>query len=212
MICAIIVLKKNLNRELEDNINKMKRLKKYLRVLRGAIVLVLFKRASEECRSRICEDIEIYSRKNVDKRDLLILFFDESQKSFRNVFYYRIEWDRRQRRLLNIVRKIFKPCATIEIWGDIDGGLKIAHNYCVINVKKCGKHLNVMQGVTIGAYNGSPVIGDDVMVFANATVFGPITIGNTAVIGAGAVVNKDVPEKAVVAGNPFKILSYEKKF
>lgn len=187
-------------------------MKKYLRLLRGALVLVLFKRASEEGRSRILEDIEIYSRKNEDKRDLLILFFDESQRSFRNVFYYRIEWERRQKKLLNIVKRIYKPCATIEIWGDIGGGLKIAHNYCVINDKKCGKHLNVMQGVTVGAYNGSPVIGDDVVIFANATVFGPITIGNTAVIGAGAVVNKDVPEKAVVAGNPFKILSYEKKF
>ena len=195
----------------------MKRLKrcikKCIRVLRGgALILVLFNRASEDCRRKIQEDIEIYSKKNTNKRDLLILFFDESQRSFRNVFYYRIEWEKRQKKLLSIAKKLLKACDTIEIWGDIDGGLKIAHNYCVINVKKCGKHLNVMQGVTIGADGGSPIIGDNVVIFANAVVFGPITVGNEAVIGAGTIVNKDIPEKAVVAGNPFKILSYERKF
>lgn len=193
---------------------KLKKLiKRCIRVLRGGVlILLLFNRTSEECKNRICEDIEIYSKKNESKKDLLALFFDEGQRSFRNVFYYRVAWENQQKKLLGVAKKIFKPCNTIEIWGDIDGGLKIAHNYCVINVKKCGKHLNVMQGVTIGADGGSPVIGDDVVIFANATVFGPIIIGDGAVVGAGSVVNRDVPSKAIVAGNPFKVISYDKKF
>lgn len=40
---------------------------------------------------------------------------------------------------------------------------------------------------------------------SNATIF-PVTIGKNAVVGAGAVVTKDVPDNAVVAGNPAKVI------
>ena len=45
---------------------------------------------------------------------------------------------------------------------------------------------------------------------ANATLLPGITIGAYAMIGAGAVVTRDVPAHAVAAGNPAKILRYEK--
>ena len=41
---------------------------------------------------------------------------------------------------------------------------------------------------------------------SNATIICGITIGENALIGAGAVVTKDVPANAVIAGNPGKIL------
>ena len=47
---------------------------------------------------------------------------------------------------------------------------------------------------------------DNVWIGANATVLKGVTIGNHAVIAAGAVVNKDVPEKSVAAGVPAKIV------
>ena len=40
-------------------------------------------------------------------------------------------------------------------------------------------------------------------------VFGPITVGNNVSIGANAVVNKDVPDNAVVAGVPAKIIRFK---
>ncbi|MDI1302405.1 MAG: acyltransferase [bacterium] len=43
---------------------------------------------------------------------------------------------------------------------------------------------------------------------ANATLLPGITIGCHAMIGAGAVVTKDVPDRAVVAGNPARIIRY----
>ena len=43
---------------------------------------------------------------------------------------------------------------------------------------------------------------------ANATLLPGITIGEYAMVGAGAVVTKDVPAKAVVVGNPAKIIRY----
>ncbi|MCF8780299.1 N-acetyltransferase [Vibrio sp. IRLE0018] len=43
---------------------------------------------------------------------------------------------------------------------------------------------------------------------ANATILPGITIGENAMVGAGSVVTKDVPENAVVVGNPAKIIRY----
>lgn len=45
---------------------------------------------------------------------------------------------------------------------------------------------------------------------ANATLLPGVTIGEMALVGAGAVVTKDVPARAVVVGNPAKIVSYIK--
>lgn len=43
---------------------------------------------------------------------------------------------------------------------------------------------------------------------ANATLLPDITVGEYAMVGAGAVVTKNVPPRAVVVGNPAKIIRY----
>ncbi|WP_150139792.1 acyltransferase [Candidatus Enterovibrio escicola] len=43
---------------------------------------------------------------------------------------------------------------------------------------------------------------------ANATILPGITIGELAMVGAGSVVTRNVPPKAVVVGNPAKIIKY----
>lgn len=45
---------------------------------------------------------------------------------------------------------------------------------------------------------------------SNATILCGITIGENALVGAGAVVVKDVPNNAVVAGNPARVIKYIK--
>ena len=49
-------------------------------------------------------------------------------------------------------------------------------------------------------------IGDRVWLGANVTILKGVEIGDDAVIGAGSVVTKDVPAKAIVAGVPAQIL------
>jgi len=49
-------------------------------------------------------------------------------------------------------------------------------------------------------------IGDDVWIGMRAVVLAGVTIGDGAVVGAGAVVAEDVPARAVVAGNPARVV------
>ncbi len=52
------------------------------------------------------------------------------------------------------------------------------------------------------------VIGEHVLIFAGAVICPGVTIGSKAVIAAGAVVTRDVPSRAIIAGVPGKIVGY----
>ncbi|MEY2986736.1 MAG: hypothetical protein RJB13_257 [Pseudomonadota bacterium] len=85
-----------------------------------------------------------------------------------------------------------------------------------------GNDTRIATGVTLFAFNHGmlpdrlvrvqPVksvgirIGHDVWLGANVNVVDGVTIGNHVVVGMGAVVTKDVPDWAVVAGNPARVI------
>lgn len=75
---------------------------------------------------------------------------------------------------------------------------------------KIGSNCMIAQQVTIGGgnsnYEGVPTIGDNVYMAKGSIIMGGITIGNNVTVGANAVVNKPVPDNAVVAGVPARIL------
>ena len=52
------------------------------------------------------------------------------------------------------------------------------------------------------------VIDDDVWIGGQVIILPGVHIGKGAIIGAGAVVTKDVPDYAIVGGNPAKIIKY----
>lgn len=88
-----------------------------------------------------------------------------------------------------------------------------AHGSVVSPSTIIGCNVSLRQNTTIGAKNFdgaelSPTIEDDVAIGPNVCIIGPIRIGKGAIIGAGAVVVKDVPPLGVVVGNPAKVIKY----
>jgi serine O-acetyltransferase len=97
----------------------------------------------------------------------------------------------------------------------IGKGFYIGHFNCIVVSPSAviGDNCNISQGVTIGVSSrgvrkGYPVIGNNVYIAPGAKIFGAIKVGDNVAIGANAVVNIDVPDNAVVAGIPAKIISY----
>jgi serine O-acetyltransferase len=128
----------------------------------------------------------------------LFSFFPE----FRNVFYYRIGF------LKYFVKWLCPPLNTLYITAPIDGGLKIQHGFStIITARHIGKRCHIYQQVTIGYNDGkTPIIGNNVRVCCGAKIIGGVTIGDNVVVGANAVVCKDVPANCVVGGVPAKII------
>lgn len=161
--------------------------------------------------SRMLEEIP-YNKVSLGAFNYSLLYV----KPFRNVFYYRASGSYLLRHLS---RLFLKPLDTIEIHGSIGPGFRVYHNYGVIHPYLAGMNFTVNHGVTIGkgrpmAENPQivdPVIGDNVRVYSGAMIFGGIKIGNNVIIGAGAVVNKDVPDNSLVTGNPMKIRTLDIK-
>lgn len=50
------------------------------------------------------------------------------------------------------------------------------------------------------------VIGDNVWIGANTIILPGVTIGRNSIVGANSLVNKDVPENTLVAGNPSRVI------
>jgi len=70
-----------------------------------------------------------------------------------------------------------------------------------------GDDVVLESGVVIGAEKGkSPLIGNRVFVGSGAKIIGELKVGNDTLVGANAVVVRDVAEKTVVGGVPAKII------
>lgn len=87
----------------------------------------------------------------------------------------------------------------------------IAHPYAtVLAADSIGDNFSCIHCTTLGNTSaGRPTIGNNVSLGANVTIIGPVHVGNNVTIGADSVVVKDVPDNAVVVGNPGRVIKYK---
>lgn len=73
---------------------------------------------------------------------------------------------------------------------------------------KIGERVMIGQGVTIGGTfgSGTPIISSDVWIGPGVRILGDVTVGRNSIIGANAVVVRDVPENSIVGGVPAKLI------
>ena len=150
----------------------------------------------------------VYERKNKKyKNNLSALTFMmlTQELVFRNIFYSRMENTTR-----HILKFFLSGNSTCQISvNNIGGGIIITHGSATyVFAKSIGKNCYINQCVTIGYTNNtdSPILLDNVYIGAGAKVLGNITIGNNVIIGANAVVVKDVPDNCTVVGVPAYII------
>lgn len=102
--------------------------------------------------------------------------------------------------------------------------------HCVITKSKIGRYCSIADNVTIGpgehdiykistssVFYEDPYselttqsceIGNDVWIGVNSVIRRGVKIGNGVVIGANSFVNTDIPDFAVVVGNPAKVIKF----
>ncbi len=104
---------------------------------------------------------------------------------------------------------------TVIMAGAIVNPNVIIGNHCIINTGAIIEHdcsvsdyAHISPGVSLA---GNVTIGEGAHVGIGACVLPGVRIGKWATIGAGTVVLKDVPNYAIVAGNPATILKYNTK-
>ena len=112
------------------------------------------------------------------------------------------------------------PGATIGEYFAIDHGTGVVIGATAI----IGKNVKIYQGVTLGAKSFDcdpdgnpikgiarhPIIGDDVVIYSNASILGRITIGNGAVIGGNIWVTEDIaPGEKLIQAKANNILRFK---
>jgi sugar O-acyltransferase (sialic acid O-acetyltransferase NeuD family) len=86
---------------------------------------------------------------------------------------------------------------------------------CIINNSanvdhecRLGRGVHIAPGAVLC---GCVTLAENTMIGASAVVLPGLRIGTGAIVGAGAVVTKDVPDFAVVAGNPARVIRFRVK-
>jgi serine O-acetyltransferase len=99
----------------------------------------------------------------------------------------------------------------------IGPGLVIFHaNGIVMGARSLGANVTLYQQTTLGSRMADfstdlmlrPVVEDGVTITAGAKILGPVVLGSNCVVGANAVVVRDVPPNVTVGGVPARVLRH----
>jgi serine O-acetyltransferase len=106
-----------------------------------------------------------------------------------------------------LIGRLYKLLLNCDIYCDLrHRDVYMPHPYGIIihSGAQIGQRVTIMQQVTLGGrqigINEAPIIEDDVYLGAGAKVLGHVRIGRGAIVGANAVVTRNVPAGATVVG------------
>lgn len=106
-----------------------------------------------------------------------------------------------------VISKLYRLLHNSDIYCNLKGlDIYLPHPYGITIHSKTiiGRHVVIMQQVTLGGgrpdINEAPIIEDHVYIGAGARVLGKVRVGHHAIIGANAVITRDVPPGATVVG------------
>jgi serine O-acetyltransferase len=130
----------------------------------------------------------------------LMIHFPE----YRTLFYHRLG------EAASLVRFLSPPMESLTlVCPDIGPGLIIQHGVAsIIVAERIGAYCWINQQVTLGTgpKSGFPTLDDHVRIAPGAKILGKVRIGDHSIVGANAVVTKDVPPNVSVVGVPAYIM------
>jgi serine O-acetyltransferase len=124
-------------------------------------------------------------------------------------------WNRGFRLTARLLSHVVRFLTGVEIHPGADIGRRcfIDHGAGVVigETTDIGDDVMLYQGITLGGdtlkdEKRHPTLEDGATVGANATLLGPITVGENASVGAGSVVLESVPPNCTVVGNPAELV------
>lgn len=89
---------------------------------------------------------------------------------------------------------------------EIGDNVKITKNVTILTHGYDWSVLKVKKNEILGS-SGKVTIGNNVFIGMKTTILKGVTIGNNVIIGANSLVNKNIPDNVVVAGNPAKVIT-----
>ncbi|MFD2043199.1 serine O-acetyltransferase [Ornithinibacillus salinisoli] len=165
---------------------------------------------------RMKEDMDVVFEQDPAARTYVEVFLTYS--GLHAVWSHRLAHVFYKRKLFFIARaisQISRFFTGIEIHPGAQMGRRvfIDHGMGVVIGETCeiGNNVTIFQGVTLGGTGKEkgkrhPTVKDNALIASGAKVLGSITIGESAKIGAGSVVLKDVPDHSTVVGIPGKVV------
>lgn len=170
------------------------------------------KRLLAAARRRVREDIAAVRDRDPAAGSLLVLL--TCYPGLHALWTYRVAhllWTRGHETAARLLSQFARLVTGVEIHPAAEIGRRcvIDHGIGVVvgSTAEIGDDVLIYHGVTLGnrvPRDGKrhPTIGDDVLLGANATVLGPIEVGDGATVGGAAVVVESVDPGLTVVGNP----------
>lgn len=160
---------------------------------------------------RILADLKKYSGKSIIKAMYTIFL----NSNFQMVLWYRVAHMcylihlSFLSKIIMYFHKLIFSC-DIDYRCNIGGGLKIIHGIGIVIGKDVtiGQNCSIYKGCVLGGngektreYNGQiitqPQVGNGVSIYSNATILGPVVIGDESKIGANALIMHDVQNSVI---------------